>query len=227
MRNLAIIALFGFFAGVALRSFFIFGIWFALLAFLIAAVLGIIFWLRRESGIFLIQVALFLAAFGLGALRYDIQDEREDIAVFMPNVGRKIEISGTVINDPQRTAKFSRAVFKSGDIKVLLTLPHYPEIRYGDELKISGTLNEPENFSEFDWKNYLAKDNIYFEMFLPEIIFREEGGGLWLKRALFGAKHSFLANLSRVLPEPHNAFLAGGTIGEGGPVAPEHGKKIF
>src|SRR3989344_2271451 len=40
------------------------------------------------------------------------------------------------------------------------------------------------------------------------------GGGWWLKRWLLYSKHAYLDNLSKVLPEPHAAFLAGVTVGE-------------
>ena len=215
MRNLLIVALVGFFAGVALRSFFAFGIEYSILLIVIGASFGIIYATRDEYGKFLIQAAFLLIAFSLGALRFEIQDSREHLVEFQEKLGEQIEISGKISEDPQKLEKFTRAILETDrDIKILLTLPHFPEIKYGDKLLIRGTLAEPENFSDFNWKRYLSKDNIYFEMFLPEIKLHEEGGGFWLKRNLFKLKHAFLNNLSQVLPEPHSSFLAGVTIGE-------------
>lgn len=51
-------------------------------------------------------------------------------------------------------------------------------------------------------------------MFLPKIISHQSGSGFWLKSFLFSAKRAFLDSLSRVLPEPHAALLAGLTAGE-------------
>ncbi|KKR70937.1 MAG: ComEC/Rec2-related protein [Candidatus Roizmanbacteria bacterium GW2011_GWB1_40_7] len=214
MRNLLIIALFGFFAGVALRSFFVSDLEFILLVFAVVSALGLIFWHGDGFRFILIQAAIFLAALGLGILRYEIQDNREYISEFRLDVGQNMEISGTIIEDPQKLDKFIRAILKKDEIKILLTLPHYPEVNYGDNLTIRGRLEEPENFSDFDWRNYLAKDDIYFEMFLPKIIKQDSGGGSRVKRFLFSVKHKFLNNLSKVLPEPHRSFLAGVTIGE-------------
>ncbi|KKT79006.1 MAG: ComEC/Rec2-related protein [Candidatus Giovannonibacteria bacterium GW2011_GWC2_44_8] len=214
MRNLLIIALFGFFAGVALRSFFVSDLEFILLVFAVVSALGLIFWHGDGFRFILIQAAIFLAALGLGILRYEIQDNREYISEFRLDVGQNMEISGTIIEDPQKLDKFIRAILKKDEIKILLTLPHYPEVNYGDNLTIRGRLEEPENFSDFDWRNYLAKDDIYFEMFLPKIIKQDSGGGSGVKRFLFSVKHKFLNNLSKVLPEPHRSFLAGVTIGE-------------
>ena len=176
--------------------------------------LGLIFWHGDGFRFILIQAAIFLAALGLGILRYEIQDNREYISEFRLDVGQNMEISGTIIEDPQKLDKFIRAILKKDEIKILLTLPHYPEVNYGDNLTIRGRLEEPENFSDFDWRNYLAKDDIYFEMFLPKIIKQDSGGGSRVKRFLFSVKHKFLNNLSKVLPEPHRSFLAGVTIGE-------------
>ena len=211
----------GFFGGVALRSFFParpaggdLGPETALLFLTLGFAFGIIFWFRQDFSGFMLYAAVFMAAFGLGILRYDLRDSREGVKFLEEGIGGRVVLSGEVIEDPQRQDKFTRAVLETDGVKILLTLPHYPEVKYGDILEVSGKLREPENFGEFDWKVYLAKDNIYFEMFLPEVLSREEGGGWFLKRWLLASKHAYLDNLSKVLPEPHSAFLAGLTVGE-------------
>src|SRR3990167_6412212 len=204
----------GFFGGVALRSFFDLGPETALLFLTLGFAFGIIFWFRQDFSGFMLYAAVFMAAFGLGILRYDLRDSREGVKFLEEGIGGRVVLSGEVIEDPQRQDKFTRAVLETDGVKILLTLPHYPEVKYGDILEVSGKLREPENFGEFDWKVYLAKDNIYFEMFLPEVLSREEGGGWFLKRWLLASKHAYLDNLSKVLPEPHAAFLAGLTVGE-------------
>ncbi|MDP3784478.1 MAG: ComEC/Rec2 family competence protein [bacterium] len=204
----------GFFAGVFLRSFFIVTLEFAALFVVLGGVFGLLFFFRRDLDRSVLYFAVFLLSFGLGVLRYNIQDSRGHIKFLQEKLGQKVSLLGEVVEDPERQEKFTRAVFKSEEAKILLTLPHYPEVKYGDILEVSGKLREPENFSDFDWKTYLAKDDIYFELFLPEILSRREGGGFWLKRMLFKTKHIFLDNLSRALPEPHSAFMAGLTVGE-------------
>src|SRR3989344_6857997 len=97
MRNLLIIALFGFFAGVALRSFFVSDSGFILLIFAVASALGLIFWRGAGFGFILIQAAIFLVALGLGILRYEIQDNTEYISEFKTKIGQNMEISGMVI----------------------------------------------------------------------------------------------------------------------------------
>lgn len=216
MRNFFILIFAGFFGGVAIRSFFPaspsqgghFGPELALLFIFLGGILGFLF-LRLSSSNFIFFSAVFLASFGLGILRYEIQDIRP---VLTPG---EITLSGIITDDPQKLDKFARAVFKTKEgAKILLTLPHYPEVSYGDKLTVAGKLRESQNFSDFDWRSYLAKDYIYFEMFLPKIVSLEKGKGFFLKRLLFSIKHRYLDNLSQVLPEPHSAFLAGLTVGE-------------
>jgi len=227
MREWAISILVGFFAGAFVRSFFDFGFEFSLLFIVLGAIFGALFWFRDDFGKLVLYAAVFLVSFGLGILRYDIQDSKSGIETLSEFRNERVTLKGTIISDPELRETYTRAVFQTDDppaptvpsgpaggVKILLALDHYPEVRYGDRLEISGTLKEPTNFADFDWKSYLAKDNIYFEMFRPEIVSREEGGGFWLRRFLFSTKRAFLNNLSRVLPEPHNSFLAGITVGE-------------
>jgi len=219
MRYLIFLAVAGFFIGVFARSFFVFSPELMLLFLVLSAASGALFYFGRFPSRIFLNFALLAAAFTLGILRYDLKDSRENLVSFYEKSGTRVSFSGTVVEDPLRQEKFTRAVFsaKGGSAsggKILLTLPHYPEIKYGDILEVEGKLREPENFSDFDWEAYLAKDNIYFEMFLPEITSRKEGSGFWLKKFLFEVKHLFLENLSKTLPEPHSALMAGLTAGE-------------
>jgi hypothetical protein len=54
--------------------------------------------------------------------------------------------------------------------KGLVSTDLYPEIKYGDLIKINGKLEKPENFingsasSSFDYISYLAKDDIFYKI---------------------------------------------------------------
>ena len=85
-----------------------------------------------------------------------------------------------------------------------------PKFKYGDKLKIAGVLKKPENFgtNNFDWPAYLAKDDIYYEIFYPQTEFISGGNGFWVKEKLFALKVRFLSAIANVVPEPHSAFWA-------------------
>ena len=61
--------------------------------------------------------------------------------------------------------------------KVLVTTDKYPEYKYGDELKVSGRLEMPVIFDDFDYRSYLAKDGIYSVMYYPKIEYLGENKG--------------------------------------------------
>lgn len=162
-------------------------------------------------------VFITFLALGLGFFYFGWRDiqSREVIPVFQDKVGEKIVLSGFIDDEPDERENYTRLIFKdSGEVKILLYAFRYPEFRYGDTVEISGILGKPKNFdSEFDWTAYLAKDDIFFEMFYPKIEYVSSGHGSWLKRQLFGVKEKFLESISRHIPEPHASLLGGLTVG--------------
>ena len=217
-QNLIAIFLSGFFGGVFVSSFWRVGFEGAGL-FLALGVALALFWkfYGAETRIFL-PLGVFLVAASIGTFRYAQYDSRAELAPLLEKEGMRIALEGEIISDPEKGERFTRAVFYAEGTNILLTLPHYPEYLYGTHLSLSGVIKRPENFakdeSSFDWPAYLAKDNIYFEIFLPEVRSAELGGGFFIKRWLFTLKHKYLENLSRVLPHPESALAAGITVGE-------------
>ena len=190
---------------------------------------GIFYILKFQK--FVLFIGLFFFALGLGVLRYGIKDARE--TVFQGQIGSKITVLGTIIEEPdeketytrlilevekipqERDARISRQIKDLGKFgtKILLTSRRYPVFRYGDRVEVNGILRKPEKISDFDWPAYLAKDDIYFEIGYPQIKKLDGAGGSWLKRQLFAIKEKFIVNLSSVIPEPYAGYTAGLTVG--------------
>jgi competence protein ComEC len=97
---------------------------------------------------------------------------------------------------------------------LLVNLPHFPEVNYGDEIKLSGTIMKPGKFDSFDYGQYLKRYLIFGVVNSPSNI---TDSGLSLnpfekvKRELFYVSDYFENSLNRILPEP-NASLAAGLI---------------
>jgi len=51
---------------------------------------------------------------------------------------------------------------KSIPSKIRITTKNLADYSYGDILQINGAIEEPKNFSDFDWRAYLAKQGIYY-----------------------------------------------------------------
>lgn len=208
MQKFIAVLLAGFVAGVLLRSFVNFGI--ALAGFF--AFLGIVFiFIRRlmfNKGIFIV---LFFIAMSLGIFRYEIKDSKD--FSLDKNVGSRILLQGVIGDEPDERENYTRLILNTDKARILLTANRYPEFHYGDEVRVNGVLKKPKNISDFDWQSYLSKDDIYYEMFYPNIEKIGENKGSLVKRFLFKAKEKYLNALARVIPEPHSAFMAGLTVG--------------
>ena len=201
----------GFITGILLRSFVDFGWAFA--GFFVFLGISLIFISQAFSNrkLFLI-FAFFLVAFGAGMARYEIKDIKTQD--FENKVGLETELHGIVIDEPDIRENYTRLIIEAENSKILIYSYHYPEFIYGDEIKIKGELRKPKNLSlDFNWEDYLAKDDIYYEMFYPKIEKISEGKGNFIKQYLFSFKHKYLDALGAVIPEPHSAFMGGLTVG--------------
>lgn len=76
----------------------------------------------------------------------------------------EIQGAAEVVENPVRKFYDSSVVvyFKNEKIKVLVKMPKYVEIFYGDELNLKCKLTLPEKFNDFDYRMYLATKNITY-----------------------------------------------------------------
>lgn len=208
-----------FIAGVAARSFFVFPVFALFLVFLsgvIIIALGILK-KKKEAIIF----GFFVAAFAFGIFRYG--EVHRAPPTLSQLYGKHIVAEAVVVKNPEMTARSQRLVVRVAKVNnrnvnqeflTLVSVRRFPEYAFGDELAISGVIEYPENFGEFDYAAYLAKDDITTVMAFPDIEKIGSGKAGALKLFLSRAKHAFEANIDRSLPDPHAAFLKGLTVGE-------------
>lgn len=206
------IILFGFVWGVFIYSFINSGWAFALFFVFLGGIFGIIYFPIRSK--FFGMAALILISIGLGQLRYNQSDLSGRQSDLQNEIGQRVSLIGIVSDEPEQKENYNRMILEKEDkSKILVYVQNYPKFKYGDKLKIVGLLKKPENFNDFNWIAYLAKEGIYYEMYYPQTEFISGGNGFWIKEKLFALKEEFLSAISRVVPEPHSAFLGGITIG--------------
>ena len=160
-------------------------------------------------------LAFCILSFGGGLWRaLSAFDNRDNSVLENFNSKEKTVLSGKISSEPDIRSDFSQYVLEiSGNKKLLIKTSLYPEYFYGDILKITGKVEEAENFGSFDYKNYLAKDNIFFISRYPEItlIKRED------KKDFYGyllvLKKSFTDQINKILPEPQASFLSALLVG--------------
>ncbi|MCH7883081.1 ComEC family competence protein [Patescibacteria group bacterium] len=232
-RVIFVLMLAGFGIGILARSFFAIDWGFAALL----GIISIFFFVfsRIYKGSVFLFLGIALLSLSLGILRYETKD-RADIPLELKNVmGESIFLRGTIVEEPDERENSTRLIFQAHEmlnwqerqwqnissVKLLLITRRLPEFSYGDTLEIRGVVKEPENFSDFDYRAYLAKDDIFLEMVFPAITKTGSGEGWRLKRMLFAVKRKYLESLSRALPEPQASFLGGLTVGAKRSMPPE------
>ncbi len=151
-----------------------------------------------------------------GAVRYQTSLPKDTEANFIGSrYGQKQELRGIIVKDPDVRSDKTNLVVKAQSFtgKILVTVGRYPEYRYGDELRISGKIEEPFETQEFSYKDYLSRFEIYAVMRFPEIEKLAPDRGNKIIAALLNIKHEFQEVLSKILPEPHNALVLGLILG--------------
>ena len=155
---------------------------------------------------------------------------------------QEVELIGIVNEQPilgEKTSKLNIKVEQVGEekifkSKILITRWKYPEYKYGDKLKITGVLKEPQIFktsptssdSVFDYKKYLAKDGIYATMYSPRVRFMGEGFGSSVMATLFSVKTALKKSIARILPVPQAGLLEALLFGDEENI-PGHWKEKF
>jgi len=141
----------------------------------------------------------------------------------------KIAIIGIVDKEPEIREKIARLEIKIEKIKkinnpaeksspelgkVLVTTIKYPEYKYGDKLVIQGILKTPNILEGFNYKDYLAKDEIFSVMDFPEIEKAKGNFGNPFLEVIFSFKNKLKESLNRALPRPESAILEALLFGE-------------
>jgi competence protein ComEC len=147
-------------------------------------------------------------------------DYRETSVRYVVEIQELVQDKGTVIksdsfsSSPDDIAPGTSVTIKPTNI--FASDNSYSKVEYGDLVRIKGQLKVPENFEgdtgrEFDYKNYLAKDKIFYELKKAEAEILSSGNGNPIKHVLFRIKKSFVENLEEVISFPESQ-LAGGIV---------------
>ena len=165
---------------------------------------------------------MFFLFLSLGILRFDYSD-KEAPQIFESKVGNNISLTGIIIDEPdirENNQKLNIKVKEGKDqTEILVTTGFGDEFKYGDEVKIVGELQKPENFTtdtgkEFDYVNYLRKDGILHVMNYAKVEIISSGHGFWLRDILFKIKNKFLEKINYAVSPPESTLLGGLILGE-------------
>ena len=88
-----------------------------------------------------------------------------------------------------------------------------PYFRYGDVLRLEGTLEMPPRFADFDYQEYLARQGIAAVMSFPRATLVEEGQGSWALGRVYALRHRLAESLQEALPQPQAALAQAVSLG--------------
>jgi competence protein ComEC len=128
-----------------------------------------------------------------------------------------VEIQGMVADEPDIRDRLCLLTFSASEVTVngereevsgtaLIQVPRYPTYRYGDVLKITGRLETPEPFDNFDYKTYLERQEIYSVIYYPGVEFLDSGQGLKPLQWIYSLREQLSASLAKALPEPQGSL---------------------
>lgn len=210
--------------GVALQTFLGFGYSFIALSVFLAAI-TLLFQGKLSEAKYRFVVPILFLGVALGAVRVDVSQSntnKNNLDNFLRSV---VRVEGIVSDEPDIRETKTNIVLEVKSINsvavksinILVHAPSYPLIHYGDELSVVGKISVPKNFSAqngerpFDYRAYLAKDDIYYEMPFSKIsVIGHDNGSLVLGK-LFFFKEKLMRNIARMIPAPESS-LGGGIV---------------
>lgn len=216
---------------------FVFGIVFAVLfsnfikvsvpiiLFSILILSFVLFFQFLKKNQFIILIIIFLISLSLTFWRINSLQYFPKIPNFNE---QKIELIGEVSGEIDIRSFNSRLIVLIEKInlenaqiktneKIIVITNHFPEYETGDKIKIYGKIQLPDNFEnengiEFDYINFLAKDDIHSMMYYAKIELLDRPK-FNLNRNIFSIKNSFLEKAQKIMPSPESELLGGILLG--------------
>lgn len=97
--------------------------------------------------------------------------------------------------------------------KILVYVPALSDYRFGDDLLLSGVLQEPPQFDSLSYKDYLARQGVYAIMYRPRVTVIARDQGSPLLAAVYALKNRLQRAIVSYIPEPQAGLTQGVLLG--------------
>jgi len=170
----------------------------------------------------LILAGFLILGLGLGVFMINKASVKLDELKNIEKFSQEVEMKAKIISEKDTREKYSRYIvedLKTNKGKILLLTDKYNNFKYGDILKIQGTIELPQNFSGFDYQGYLAKENIYYISPFPIVSVLEKVKNNIINNFhnnLYGLKMKIRQNVMRGFPLKEANFLRAILLGDEG-----------
>lgn len=162
---------------------------------------------------FLIIVSLALSGLFAGLFYYSHFEYKTQ-----PNLefGVEKEYTGQIVRKPDVDFQKQKVTIDADGQRLLVSLPHFPAVKYGDTVKFTGKALKPGVIDGFDYGKYLKKDLVFGVANAPKDIKINTGKLTFTQKCysfLYSISERFENSLNRILPEPHASLAAGLILG--------------
>jgi competence protein ComEC len=134
--------------------------------------LSLIFFLRQYKKLVILTSLCLIVFFGGASYFESSLPAVDETCLQFYNDRGTVEIRGMVNSDPEVRDKSTHLRLSAGEIKLdkewreingtaLLFVLRYPAYSYGDMLLVTGEVETPSQLDDFDYKAYLAHQEIY------------------------------------------------------------------
>jgi len=194
--------------------------------------LPLFFLLRSHRQKVVVSSLCLIALFAAATYSYSSLHTIDETSLRFHNDRGTVAIKGIVARDPDVSDTSTRLNVSATEIKLgdnwqavdgtaLVTVPRYPEYRYGDRLLITGELATPSQLDDFDYRGYLAHQGIYSTILYPEIETIERGKGCFLMSWVYSVRSRISRTIAGVIPEPQASLAQAIILGIRGNIPPE------
>jgi competence protein ComEC len=202
---------------------------YVLLAMTAVGGLGWLYSSRQENARSLVWSFALLTLFTLGAWRYVWGEPKPTDRSAIQFAGNLVILEGVVDDAPDvreshvnlrvRPTRIVRAreggATVNFDDLVLVRADKSTPWKYGDVIRVEGFIDVPPRISDFDYREYLARDGVFVWMPKPsrtQRIDHTEPSLFWSR--LFDLRDFVRGTVTRILPAPESALLNGILIGD-------------
>ncbi len=167
------------------------------------------------------EIFISLVLIGMSVVRFLFFIPK--VSEYTTAVGKTVSVEGIVTNTPDVRLNNQRITItpENQESNILVIIPLYIHISYGDKIKAKGVLATPENFEtssgkEFNYVRYLANQDIYFIIKNAEVEVISHGHGSKVKSVLYSLRNSFMRNIGNGINPPESDLANGLVLGARG-----------
>jgi len=185
--------------------------------------LPLLFFSRQHKPIIIASLCLF-ASFSGGWYYQQSQPQNKPDHIQAYSDTGTVTITGVLTRDTDVRDTTSHLYIEAETIQVdgliqgaegslLAIVPRPVDFSYGDEVRLTGELETPPVFEDFDYRGYLASQGITSITYYPEVELLSTGHGSAVLGWIYSLRGELAEGLNRLLPQPQASLAEGIVLG--------------